>query len=408
MKKSKFLIYAAVAATAAIVSSCSNEDVVEQTPQKGRPIVVEASVDGDSRASVATSFTGFKLYGYDQANEGAQFLNGVGFANSGTAWTSVGAANWPEGSGKSDFYAISVQGAAPATLPTAFDITDLSSGSFDYTVPANVADQQDILVAKHTDVSYADNAGKIKLGFKHALANVTMQVRFNRKENGENTTTSMREGEILTFNKIIFHNVYTSGTYNASTGVWTPTGEKGDVVINFAEAPSYRSDVNYNSVAYQDLKDGDAIFGQSVMFVPQTPDAYWTPSENHGISEATGKPYIEIVGLTYTTSAATPKSPLNYTSAELEQFLNDLIENETEMPFNIEYGDNIDENVGEEEIPAEVERLSNSKFATSFYIPLPNGFSFSFNKNYNLRLNVANAFRADGKKVYTGTNFVTQ
>ena len=406
MKKSKFLIYAAVAATAAIVSSCSNEDVVEQTPQKGRPIVVEASVDGSSRATVATSFTGFKLYGYKADANKTSFLDGVNFANSNSSWVSVGSANWPEGSGNCNFYAISTQGAAG--VPDGIDITNLKDGSFSYTVPADVAAQQDILVASHNDVAYADNSGKIKLGFKHALANVTMQVRFNRKENGENTTTSMQEGEILTFNKIIFHNVYISGTYNASTGVWTPTGEKGDVVINFAEAPSYRSDVNYESVAYQDLKDGDAIFGQSIMFVPQTPDAYWTPSENHGISEATGKPYIEIVGLTYTTSAATPKSPLNYTSAELEHFLNDLIENETEMPFNIEYGDNIDENLGEEEIPAEVERLSNSKFATSFYIPLPNGFSFSFNKNYNLRLNVANAFRANGMKVYTGTHFVTQ
>ena len=397
MKKSKFLIYAAVAATAAIVSSCSNEDVVEQTPQKGRPIVVEASVDGSSRATVATSFTGFKLYGYKDNTEKTNFLDGVNFAKSNSSWVSVGSANWPEGSGNCNFYAISTQGAAG--VPDGIDITNLKDGSFSYTVPADVAAQQDILVANHNDVAYADNSGKIKLGFKHALANVTMQVRFNYREwkaeanSAEKTTSSMSQGEILSFDRITFHNVYTSGTFNASTGTWTPTGTKGDVVIAFDEPtnfPSVREEVTATTNNYQDIVFAATKTNSTVMFIPQTPTAYWTPSSSSKLTAANtaGLPYIEIHGLTYTTDADEPVSPLSYTLEELNAFVD-----EGAFPFELAVGDNTEEGM-------------EHNFADSYYIPLPDGFKFEVNKNYNIRLNFMNAYDAAGSHIYKGTNFV--
>ncbi|MBE6262424.1 MAG: fimbrillin family protein [Prevotella sp.] len=386
MKKAKFLIYAAVAATAAIVSSCSNEDVVEQTPQKGRPIVVEASVDGDSRASVATSFTGFKLYGYDQANEGAQFLNGVGFANSGTAWTSVGAANWPTGTGACDFYAISVDGAAPTALPDNIDITDLATGSFAYTVPTDVADQQDLLVAKQNDVAYADNAGKIKLGFKHALANVTMQVRFNFTENNNPVVSEDISECLFSFDRIKIHNVYTSGTYNASTGVWTPTGELGTITLNFPQAPVYKAydadeDIYKTGIKYQDIVLGSA--GASLMVMPQTFESYWVnndPKDNPvpvANAEAAHQPYIEIHGVVYTTSSTTENdTPFNYTPEQLAD--------------DEGVGALFDVLIGEDEY-----------LAQNIYIPLKSPFVFGVNKNYNLRLNILGAFAEDGTTAFT-------
>ena len=400
MKKAKFLIYAAVAATAAIVSSCSNEDVVEQTPQKGRPIVVEASVDGDSRASVATSFTGFKLYGYKDDDNKTNFLDGVNFAKSNSSWVSVGSANWPEGEGSCNFYAISTQGAAEA--PEGIDITDLKNGTFSYTVPTNVAEQKDILVASHNDVAYKDNAGKIKLGFKHALANVTMQVRFNYREyfasgnSPEKTTSSMTEGEILTFDRIVFHNVYTSGTFDAAANSWTPTGDKGNVVITFENAPNYpsvRGEVAAETNNFQDVVFDATSTNSTMMFIPQQPEAYWTPSSTSkpSAAEASQLPYIEIHGLTYTTDAETPKSPLNYTAAQLEEIIDSGA-----LPFNIEVGDTS----GDEESIA-------NKFALSYYIPLPADFKFEVNKKYNIRLNFMNAYDSNGTHIYKGTQFVT-
>ena len=375
MKKAKFLIYAAVAATAAIVSSCSNEDVVEQTPQKGRPIVVEASVDGSSRATVATSFTGFKLYGYKDDADKTNFLDGVNFANSGSSWVSVGSANWPEGSGNCNFYAISTQGAAG--VPDGIDITNLKDGSFSYTVPADVAEQKDILVASQNDVAYNDNAGKIKLGFKHALANVTMQVRFNFTENNNPVVSEDISECLFSFDRIKIHNVYTSGTYNASTGVWTPTGELGTITLNFPQAPVYKAydadeDIYKTGIKYQDIVLGSA--GASLMVMPQTFESYWVnndPKDNPvpvANAEAAHQPYIEIHGVVYTTSSTTENdTPFNYTPEQLAD----------------------DEGAGSlfEVLIGEDEYL-----AQNIYIPLKSPFVFGVNKNYNLRLNILGAF----------------
>jgi hypothetical protein len=386
MKKAKFLIYAAVAATAAIVSSCSNEDVVEQTPQKGRPIVVEASVDGNSRASVATSFTGFKLYGYKDNTEKTNFLDGVNYAKSNSSWVSVGSANWPEGSGNCNFYAISTQGAAG--VPDGIDITNLKDGSFSYTVPADVAEQKDILVASQNDVAYNDNAGKIKLGFKHALANVTMQVRFNWKENNKLVVQEDIRDALFSFDYIKIHNVYTSGTYNAATGVWTPTGEPGTITINFAQAPVYKAfneseedGIYKTGVKYQDIVLGSA--GASLMVMPQTFESYWVnndpkdnpvPVEN---AEAAHQPYIEIHGVVYTTSSTTENdTPFNYTPAQLAD------EKGAGSLFEVL--------IGEDEY-----------LAQNIYIPLKSPYVFGVNKNYNLRLNILGAFAEDGTTAFT-------
>ena len=384
MKKAKFLIYAAVAATAAIVSSCSNEDVVEQTPQKGRPIVVEASVDGSSRATVATSFTGFKLYGYKDDADKTNFLDGVNFANSGSSWVSVGSANWPEGSGNCNFYAISTQGAAG--VPDGIDITNLKDGSFSYTVPADVAEQKDILVASQNDVAYNDNAGKIKLGFKHALANVTMQVRFNFTENNNPVVSEDISECLFSFDRIKIHNVYTSGTYNASTGVWTPTGELGTITLNFPQAPVYKAydadeDIYKTGIKYQDIVLGSA--GASLMVMPQTFESYWVnndpkdnpvPVEN---AEAAHQPYIEIHGVVYTTSSTTENdTPFNYTPEQLAD------EEGAGSLFEVL--------IGEDEY-----------LAQNIYIPLKSPFVFGVNKNYNLRLNILGAFAEDGTTAFT-------
>jgi hypothetical protein len=389
MKKAKFLIYAAVAATAAIVSSCSNEDVVEQTPQKGRPIVVEASVDGDSRASVATSFTGFKLYGYDQANEGAQFLNGVGFANSGTAWTSVGAANWPTGTGACDFYAISVDGAAPTALPDNIDITDLATGSFAYTVPTDVADQQDLLVAKQNDVAYADNAGKIKLGFKHALANVQLKLRFNYSEYStkDDPTGNIKAGYKYAIQYVTLHNVKTTGTYNASTGWDTSEGTLSNVTINFDGGnrdvePSLiltaAKGTTSNKIPYQDV----AVDANSIMVIPQTlehVDGFGTanPMNNYNGNAA----YIEIHGVMWD-----PANSSYYDDEDNEVSL------EGSTPWS-----------APDYVSGFSYKLSNtmdSHRCVSIYLPLPEALNFDINKKYTLRMNLYNFKKGDGQDAF--------
>ena len=390
MKKAKFLIYAAVAATAAIVSSCSNEDVVEQTPQKGRPIVVEASVDGDSRASVATSFTGFKLYGYKADDNKTNFLDGVNFANSGSSWVSVGSANWPEGSGNCNFYAISTQGAAEA--PEGIDITDLKNGTFSYTVPTNVAEQKDILVANQNNVAYADNAGKIKLGFKHALANVQLKLRFNHSEYStkDDPTGNIRAGYKYAIQYVTLHNVKTTGTYNASTGWDTSEGTLSNVTINFDGGnrdvePSLiltaAKGTTSNKIPYQDV----AVDANSIMVIPQTlehVDGFGTanPMNNYNGNAA----YIEIHGVMW--------DPANSSYWDDEDGEEVEVSLEGSTPWSAH--DHVSD------FSYKLSNTIDSHRCVSIYLPLPEALNFDINKKYTLRMNLYNFKKGDGQDAF--------
>ena len=63
MKKSKFLIFAALAAAATISVGCSNDDVVT-TKDSGVPLKVTAGVNDGTRAQQITSLNYFQLYGF--------------------------------------------------------------------------------------------------------------------------------------------------------------------------------------------------------------------------------------------------------------------------------------------------------------------------------------------------------
>ena len=378
MKKSKILIFAAFAAAATINVGCSNEDVLESQPQKqsSNSIVVNATLDNQSegRAIVTPALTKFQLFGFQGTNS---ITTDAVFAKS-TTWTTSGTAAWGEASTAGNFYATSYDGsdAGPAVS---------SAGTFSYTVAGDYKDQKDLLVASATNIT--KNAA-VPLAFKHGLANVNLKLRFNAIENGqpvfdEGYDDPSLQTPLITFDKIILHNIKMAGTYTFGTG-WTPGSEYGDVTINFATPPiftsydaavhsTYMSDVYVQNITLDKVGEEAA---QSLFLLPQTisSENVWDSSTGVEAAESANLPYVEFHGVVYVPAdPEQSEAPFDYTSAQLADEAGAFFDNWLTY----------DDDAGEQ------------GWATSFYIPIKT-ITLDANKKYNLRLSVKDAVLADG------------
>ena len=122
MKKSKILIFAALAAAATISVGCSNDDVVT-TKDSGVPLKVTANAGDASRAQQITgsSFNYFQLYGFlgDTNNEFQnKTFTGTNGQSDWTATDALFASNWPAENTDYTFYGVSENSASG--MSTAF------------------------------------------------------------------------------------------------------------------------------------------------------------------------------------------------------------------------------------------------------------------------------------------------
>lgn len=381
MKKSKVLILAAFAAAATINVGCSNEDVLESQPQKqsSNSIVVNATLDNQSegRAIVTPALTKFQLFGFQGTNS---ITTDAVFAKS-TTWTTSGTAAWGEASTAGNFYATSFDGseAGPAVS---------SAGTFSYTVDGDYTKQKDLLVASATNIT---KNSAVPLTFKHGLANVNLKLRFNALENNdpvfdEGYDDPSQNTPLLTFDRIVIHNIKMSGTYTFGTG-WTPSEEYGDVIINFATPPIFTSydateaakgdESTYKTGVFsQDIvldKVGEET-AQSLFLLPQTISTVWSPSSNDlAYADNHNLPYVEFHGVIYVpATVGQTEAPFDYTSEQLEE-ATDLFDNW--LTYDDESGE--------------------KGWATTFYIPIK-AMELDANKKYNLRLSIKDAVKADG------------
>lgn len=277
----KTILFGAALAALATFTSCSNdEDLVLQEPvapvttDTGVPFGVSVSTDGDATRGVdltASAFEDFYLYGV-KTDDGSKWFDGVHFAKTSELWSgSETAYRWSDGAtttwhdGTYNFYAVT--STTGVTSPT-FTTTD---SKFDYTVnPANVATQEDLMVAKNLNQSSTTNGGKLGLGFYHALASIKVSVRFN----SENFTT------LPTYHckikSITFHNIKSQGTFDFSSGTygaWTGQDEYVDYTLNIDENSWGSNGIDENG--YFGFTTNDAYvpltFTEGPLFViPQT------------------------------------------------------------------------------------------------------------------------------------------
>ena len=433
MKKAKFLIYAAVAAAAASISSCSDSGDLSAPAKdaEGKALVVNPTVDGSRAAAlISDDFTGFKLFGFQNPQDGdteavGGFLNGAsGIDYSGAiggSWSTTATAEWPtvNPNNSDNFYALSVQGGSDLS-ESGVNATSLQTGIFSYTAPTtggyvDPTKMKDIMIASSVNAEKATNNGAITLPFKHAFANVSLQLRWNHQEylkQGEEytlqkpstgfTPQDLVNGAILAVDYIAFHNVYVNGDYsfvedestNKKIG-WTVSGDKSVIKYQFAEPKFFYSKGNNDGIdatnkrfIVQDIFDSENV----TMMVPQELEKwiYDSTADGYEASKAsistTSGAYIEIHCVAYHSSGnKTTDTTIPYWEAV--EYDDDLEEDIPDGTYVLFFG-NGDDLAG--------------KCMKSFYFPLNKIASFDQNKKYNIRLNMMSILNENGQAAAPG------
>lgn len=279
----KIMIFAAIAALA--LASCAKNEVI-QNPAKQKAVsfsvytystkAVGGEVGTQTNITLGdASKSGFGVFCYFSnnasggnsndytASPSSNFIpnfmwnqqvkgNGDGSA-AATAWTYSPIKYWPneynasvtdQGVDKLTFFAyapwVDAVKATGVVTGATEGITNISSNDIDaaadptltYVIPADIANQVDVLYADATSLKNltkpASNAA-VAFPFKHALTSVVFRVQtfidgVNNDSNLEDEGAAISAGTTVTLKEIYFGgaSVYPSGTLNIATGVWTP------------------------------------------------------------------------------------------------------------------------------------------------------------------------------------------
>jgi hypothetical protein len=177
-----------VFAIALIVSSCSSDIDEGQTPGvnsgNGQAIKFEAWANKQTKAAPtqADDMTEFAVLATDPTSATPVLIDGavVGGSNAG-GWTYTPVAYWPENASVNSF-AFSPTGAAgitngAAALVGQSDAPASGTPAIEYELPAVLADQEDLLVARHSGTYAQDGRSGVLLNFRHALSRVKFQAK---------------------------------------------------------------------------------------------------------------------------------------------------------------------------------------------------------------------------------------
>lgn len=298
MKKSKILIFAALAAAATISVGCSNDDVVT-TKDSGVPLKVTAGVNDGTRAQQITSLNYFQLYGFlgDTNNEFKnKTFTGTNGQSDWTATDALFASNWPAANTDYTFYGVSENSASG--MSTAFTNATFSNTAqtFTYTLPDNIADQKDLLVAKAS----GNSSSGLTMNFTHALATTTLNISIDPSITNFAEYPGYRLRAAI--KTIELHNVFIGGTYDFSDGTWS-NQTKGTYVIDLSSNPLI-IDTSNDAVLTKAVPLGT---NEKIMFIPGEVSDYWNIKANASSDvstvpeEGTGSAYVtfEVQALGY-------------------------------------------------------------------------------------------------------------
>lgn len=169
-----------------------------------------------------------------------QFYMDEDAANNGSVWSTDQIYYWPGADHSFQFYAWAPTDADKLTTPSTPQSKELS-----YTVPANAAEQKDIVVATTTEIR-GDNNNAVPLTFKHICTAVRFAVG-----------SQMQPGQIKS---VALKGVKNAGTYDMAADNWS----LGDATVNFSQT------LNKETTGTE--ANGDAITTSegTFMMLPQT------------------------------------------------------------------------------------------------------------------------------------------
>lgn len=231
----KFLLPAAC--VAAVMCSCTSEEENVTAVASGDKLSFSTYVDMNSRALDKSSFAVndvlcINAFQYSGSTVGQQFTNNFmqneALTKTTTGWTYVNSKFWPMNATDRISFVASYPNIAPS----------ISEGicSFDFSVNANAASQQDFMWSTITDAHRNDRNGThqngvletpatsplndVVLHFRHALSKVVFSAKAATYYNGAN----------ITITDIEVNNLYGAGTYSLTSalgkGSWVMAGEQ--------------------------------------------------------------------------------------------------------------------------------------------------------------------------------------
>ena len=249
-------LWAVAAVTgSALLFSCSNDDVditnpsapvdyvcfrldqgqnADGTRSDGKQYVLRAAgtadtlcmrteiTDGISTGTAATrgtqitgaaDLTGFDCYAYiNEDGKDKFYIDGEQYDRIGNVYRADNTYYWPQRDMDFGFYAVFPSAAKGLMAPTP-DYMMLQ-----YTVPANVAEQQDLMLAtSNVQHKAGDKHAPVPLTFKHLLSAVKIKAG-----------KTMPAG---TLKSVTFENVYASAEYDLAGGAWTDCGNAGSFTV---------------------------------------------------------------------------------------------------------------------------------------------------------------------------------
>ena len=220
MKKN--LLYMLTAA--AMLAGCAKNDVVDSEINKEGNLIGFSTYKNISRGNPVddnneflTKDNAFGVTAFIKINavlNESPYMGttaeGIQIVSDGAKWTYAQASDqayWPVNGELLDFYAYSPYGNKAITAKT-FATTGLT---LNYTVPAEEANQVDLMYAVATNQTKPDNGNSVTMPFKHALT----QVHFAIGTSATNLFVDVEE------NGIQIHNLKNTGTFASSTETWT-------------------------------------------------------------------------------------------------------------------------------------------------------------------------------------------
>ena len=261
MKKN--LMYALIAVT--MLTGCAKSDIVDSEINKKGNLIGFSTYKNISRGNPVDDNNEFLTNQYSFgvtafiSTSASPYMGtpteGINIVSDGTKWgykKNSDQAYWPTNEEKLDFYAYAPN-ANTAITNKKFDKTD--GLSFTYTVPAEEADQIDLMYALALQQTKPTDKNTVTLPFKHTLTQVHFKI-------GTSATNLKVE---VAVNGIQIHNLKNTGTFSTKTTTWTLTGES---TANYTVTSTKITEAGY----YSDSKNTYTTIGdpdKALMLLPQ-------------------------------------------------------------------------------------------------------------------------------------------
>ena len=236
---------AALLTMVAVLVGCTKEHNSLETPDPGEPFVVHVVNNDGTRGEAISFISSFNMVGVQGASN--KWMDNFLFTNPGSGWIATGHEDlcWPGGTDTHTFY---------ATCDNTEDAPAIEDGKFVYTVPTDISEQKDLLVALSED----NEAGSpVSLLFKHALSSVKFKIGYDKEaRGGEN---DLRIHVV----RITLHHIATKGTFNFAdfaSNPWTVDEEDAgykDIVINLKTPVDFTPSAVGDFISLDENIDGD-------------------------------------------------------------------------------------------------------------------------------------------------------